>query len=125
MNQYTYKTVPFKVLKPALKLLMTSYTIVFTQVYDEAFAVEHPKLGLKVLTLKEKTEALENPTRNQLISYITAWYGLTKDLAGYLETSQPAFADILRKEIADLNWLEVAWVYMSEQMAKWVAENKE
>lgn len=118
---YTLRTVPFRILRPALKLLPAVTLAVLTQVYTKEWA--HKKLAAKAFALKGKTDALKNPSRRQTVVHLTSWYGLALELADVIKPDNPALADLLANAVKELDWLQPAWEYMQGEMAKWVEKN--
>ena len=118
MNQtYTLKTVPFHIMRPALKTLLASTLLVFGQVYDPKTTDE--KLARKIFLLEEKTRALKNPTRQQMQTHLAAWYGVATELTDTASASYPELAGLLRNVLKEAAWIEPAWSYMKGQMEQW------
>lgn len=122
MTNYTLANVPFRIRRPALKLLPTMVTMVLAQVYV-AKGWEHRKLAAKIVALNEKTKALKNPSRRIALVHLTSWYGLALELADAVAVTHPALADILRNATKDVDWLQPSWEYMQGKMAEWVEVN--
>lgn len=123
MTTYTLANVPFRVLRPALKLLPTMVTMVLAQVYVKDKAWEHRKLAAKIVALNEKTMALKNPARRTTLVHLTSWYGLALELADAVQVTHPELGALLRNATKEVDWLQPSWDYMQEQMGKWVTEN--
>ena len=113
----TLKTVPFGIMRPTLKTLMASVLAVFGQTYDREWTNE--KLAAKITLLHEKTNALENPTRNNMRTHLAAWYGVAIELTETVDPSYPELAGLLRNVTKECDWIEPAWLYMKGQMEQW------
>lgn len=124
MTTYTLANVPFRVLTPALKLLPTIVSGILAQVYVKDKNWEHRKLAAKIIALKNKTDALINPSRRVALVHLTSWYGLALELADAVDATHPAMSDILRGAAKDVNWLQSSWEYMRGKMVEWVEANK-
>lgn len=122
MTDYTLANVPFRIMRPALKLLPIIVSSALTQVYVNGW--EHRKLAAKIVALNEKTKALKNPSRQKALVHLTSWYGLALELADVLAVTHPALADILRNATKDVDWLQPSWEFMQGKMAEWVEVNK-
>lgn len=112
----TLKTVPFGIMRPALKTLMASTLMVLSQVEVD------DKLAIKIFALRDKTKALENPTRHHMQTHLAAWYGVGIELTEAIDTSYPEFAGLLRNVLKEADWIEPAWLYMKGQMEQWQTE---
>lgn len=110
---YTLKTVPFRIMRPTLKTLMASALMVLIQVSVD------DKLSTKILLLRDKTRALENPTRHHMQTHLAAWYGVAQELADAANSTSPELAALLRNVVKQADWLEPAWQYMKGQMEQW------
>ncbi len=121
MADYTLRTVPFRIMRPALALLATACQAAMVQVYTKEWP--HQALADKVFLLKEKTAALKHPTRNSIQTHIAAWYGLTLDLQAAVKNTHPELFWLLANVIQEVIWIKPAWMYMQEKMTEWVAEN--
>lgn len=121
LRDYTLRTVPFRILRPSLKLLPTIVTTVLGQVYTKEW--EHKKLAAKVFVLKDKTDALENPTRDKALTHLTSWYGVALELTEAIKPTHPELATILANATNDMQWLQPAWEFMRGKMAEWVEKN--
>jgi hypothetical protein len=113
---YTFRTVPFRILSPALKLLPVVVTGVLTQVYTKTW--EHRPLAAKIVALKTATDALRNPSRNKTLVHLTAWYGVAIELRAALPVEQIGMALALDKTIDDMKWLQPSWEFMQQKMAQ-------
>jgi hypothetical protein len=116
MPDYTFKTVPFRILSPALKLLPVTVCAVLVQVHTPTW--EHRPLAAKIMALKALTDSLKNPRRNSAIVHLTSWYGLAIELRAALPDEQIGLAMALDKVIADYKWLERSWEFMKDKMAE-------
>lgn len=116
MTDYTFKTVPFRILSPALKLLPVIVTGVLSQVYMRTW--EHRPLAARIMALKEKTDTLKNPTRNTALVHLTVWYGAAIDLRAALPAEQIGLALALDNAVNEFKWLERSWEFMKEKMAE-------
>ena len=114
IKSYTLKTVPFGIMRPTLKTLMASALTVLanTPAVDE-------KLATKIFLLRDKTNALENPTRNNMRVHLAAWYGVGLELADAVDSTTPELAGLLRNVLKEADWIEPAWEYMKGQMDAW------
>lgn len=121
MTTYTLANVPFRILRPALKLLPTMVSIVLVQVYVKGW--EHRKLAAKIIALKGKTDALKNPARRTTLVHLTSWYGLALELVDAVQVTHPELSALLRNATKEVDWLQPSWDYMQEQMGKWVEVN--
>lgn len=124
MTTYTLANIPFRILRPALKLLPTIVSSVLGQVYVKDKAWEHRKLAAKIIALKDKTDALKSPSRRVTLVHLTSWYGLALELADAAEETLPEMAGILRGAARDVDWLQPSWEFMQGKMAEWVEVNK-
>ena len=113
IQSYSLKTVPFRILRPTLKTLMGAVILVWGQVDTDQ------KLSVKIMKLQDKTNALENPTRNNMATHLAAWYGVGLELADVAEATKPELATLLRDVLKEAGWIRPAWDYMSERMAEW------
>ena len=118
IKSYTLKTVPFAIMRPALKTLMASALMVFGQTADDLHK-SNVKLTEKIFLLREVTNKLENPTRHNLTTHLTAWYGVALELADALDSTSPELAGLLRNVCKEADWIAPAWVYMKGQMEQW------
>lgn len=118
---YTLRNVPFRILRPALKVLPVLVSALLAQVYTKEWS--HQPLARKVYALKLRTDALKNPTRHTVVVHLTAWYGVAQELRDAVQTSHPELAGILADTIRDNDWLEPSWVYMKGKMDEWVTTN--
>lgn len=109
MTTNTLANVPFRIMRPALKLLPTIVTMVLAQVYVKDKAWEHRKLAAKIVALKDKTDVIKNPSRRTSLVHLTSWYGLALELADAVAVTHPALADILRNAVKDVDWLQPSW----------------
>jgi hypothetical protein len=116
MTDYTFKTVPFRILSPALKLLPVTVCAVLTQVYTPTW--EHRPLAAKIVALKALTDSLKKPRRNSAIVHLTSWYGCAIELREALPPKQIGLALALDKVIADYKWLDRSWEFMKQRMAE-------
>lgn len=116
MPDYTFKTVPFRILKPALKSLPLIVTGVLSQVHTPTW--EHRPLSAKIMALYPMTKSLKNPRRNSAIVHLTSWYGLAIELRAALPPEQIGLALALDKTIADMKWLQPSWEFMQQRMAE-------
>lgn len=123
MTTYTLANVPFRIMRPALKLLPIIVSSALTQVYVKDKGWEHRKLAAKIVALNEKTKALKNPSRQKALVHLTSWYGLALELADAVAVTHPALADILRNATKDVDWLQPSWEYMQKRMAAWTINN--
>lgn len=124
MNNYTLANVPFRILRPALKLLPVIVSSALTQVYVKDKAWEHRKLAAKIVALNEKTKALKNPSRQKALVHLTSWYGLALELADAVQVTHPELGALLRNATKDVDWLQPSWEFMQGKMAEWVEVNK-
>lgn len=113
IRTYTLKTVPFGLMRPALKTLMASVLLVVGQVDAD------DKLVTKIFLLRDKTNALENPTRHHMQTHLAAWYGVALELSTAADAMNPELAALLRDVLKEAGWIEPAWVYMKGQMDAW------
>jgi len=113
---YTFKTVPFRILSPALKALPAIVTGVLSQVHTPTW--EHRALSAKIMALYDMTKALKNPRRNSALVHLTSWYGLAIELRAALPPEQIGLAIALDKTINDLKWLDRSWEFMKAKMAE-------
>jgi hypothetical protein len=116
MTDYTFKTVPFRILSPALKLLPVTVCAVLVQVYTPTW--EHRPLAAKIMALKALTDSLKNPRRNSAIVHLTSWYGVAIELRAALPVEQIGLALALDKTIDDMKWLQPSWDFMQMKMAE-------
>ena len=123
LNDYTLRTVPFRIMTPALQLLSTLVLSALTQVYTTDWP--HKQLAAKAFSLRDKTNALKNPTRNTMITHLAAWYGLGHELRAAIATDNPGLADVLMNALNGVSWLQPAWEYIQERMKEWVQQNSE
>lgn len=123
MTVYTLANVPFRIMRPALKLLPTLVTMVLSQAYVKDKDWEHRKLAAKIIALKGKTDALKNPSRRTTLVHLTSWYGLALELADAVQVTHPELGALLRNATKEVDWLQPSWEYMQEQMSKWVEVN--
>lgn len=114
MPDYTFKTVPFRILSPALKMLPAIVTGVLSQVHTPTW--EHRALSAKIMALYAMTKALENPRRNTALVHLTSWYGCAIELKEALPPEQIGLAMALDKTIEDMKWLQPSWEYMQTKM---------
>jgi hypothetical protein len=114
MTDYTFRTVPFRILSPALKLLPVVVTGVLSQVYTKTW--EHRPLAAKIVALNEKTKALKNPTRNKALVHLTAWYGVAIELRAALPVEQVGLALALDNVITQCAWLQASWEFMQSKV---------
>jgi hypothetical protein len=121
MTDYTLRTVPFRIMRPALKMLMVACMAVITQVYSKEWA--HQQLATKVFLLQNKTDALKRPTRDTIQVHIAAWFGLALDLQEAVKDTHPELARLLVSATKEVGWIEPAWQFMQERMKTWVTEN--
>lgn len=121
MTDYTFRTVPFRILTPALKMLPVIVTGAMSQVYAPTW--EHRPLAAKIMALKAATDALKNPTRNKALVHLTAWYGVAIELRAAMPVEQVGLALALDNTIEDVKWLEPSWEFMQERMAAWTIIN--
>jgi hypothetical protein len=112
-KQYTLKTVPFTMMRPAALTLQFMCSMVITQVYSKEW--EHQGLAMRLYWLKEKTGDMRGMTRPKAVATCTAWYDLAKDIAAVVD--EP-LAKLVRDALTNVDWLEPAWVYMKEQTTK-------
>lgn len=122
MTNYTLANVPFRIMRPALKLLPTMVSIVLVQVYVKGW--EHRKLAAKIMALNEKTKALKNPSRRTALVHLTSWYGLALELADAVQVTHPELGALLLNATKDVDWLQPSWEYMQGKMEEWVEVNK-
>lgn len=121
MTDYTLRTVPFRIMRPALKMLMVACMAVITQAYTKEWP--HQRLATKVFLLQDKTDALKNPIRNTLQTHIAAWYGVALELHEAVKDTHPELARLLASATKEVGWIEPAWQFMQERMKTWVAES--
>lgn len=121
MTNYTLRTVPFRILRPALKLFPVLVSGLLAQVYTKTWG--HQKLAVKIYALKLRTDALENPPRRKVVLHLTAWYGVAQELRDAVQESHPELARVLSDTIRENDWLEPSWQYMKGEMDKWVTSN--
>lgn len=114
IQSYTLKTVPFRIMRPTLKTLMAATLSVLanTQPTDE-------KLATKIFLLRDASNALENPTRNNMRTHLAAWYGVGLELADAVDSTSPELAGLLRNVLKEADWIEPAWSYMKGRMDAW------
>ena len=117
IQSYSLKTVPFRILRPTLKTLMGAVILVWGQVDTDQ------KLSVKIILLQDKTNALENPTRNNMATHLAAWYGVGLELADVADTTKPELAALLRDVLKEAGWIRPAWEYMQERMAEWATSS--
>lgn len=116
MNKdYTIRTVPFRILHPTLKMLSTAVAAALTQVYTKEW--EHQQTAGKIIVLRDKTLALENQTRNTVLTHLVSWYGLALELSACIESTHPQLAGMLKGTTQNLQWLDSMWEFMKERMA--------
>lgn len=118
IQSYTLKTVPFNIMRPALKTLMASALMVFGQTADD-LRKSNIHLAAKIISLRDATNKLENPTRHNLTTHLAAWYGVSLELADAVDITSPALAGLLRNVVKEAEWIHPAWEYMSERMQEW------
>jgi hypothetical protein len=116
MPDYTFKTVPFRILSPALKALPAIVTGVLSQVHTPTW--EHRPLSAKIMALHAMTKSLKNPRRNTVLVHLTSWYGLALELKEALPPEQIGLALALDKTIDDMKWLQPSWKFMQQKMAE-------
>ena len=116
MPDYTFKTVPFRILSPALKLLPVTVCAVLSQVHTPTWG--HRPLSAKIVALQAFTKSLKNPKRNTAIVHLTSWYGLAIELRQVLPDEQIGLAISLDKLIDDMKWLQPSWEFMQAKMAE-------
>lgn len=121
-QNYTLANVPFRIMRPALKLLPAIVTMVLSQVYVKDW--EHRKLAAKIIALKDKTDALKNPARRTTLVHLTSWYGLALELADAVAVTHPELGALLQNATKDVDWLQPSWEFMQGKMAEWVEVNK-
>lgn len=119
MTDYTFKTVPFRIMSPALKALPAIVTGVLSQVHTPTW--EHRPLSAKIVALNALTKSLKNPRRNTVLVHLTSWYGVAKELRAALPPEQIGLALALDKVIDDMKWLERSWEFMKQRMAEYKA----
>lgn len=117
IRTHTLKTVPFNIMRPTLKTLMGAALLVFTQTADD-LRKSNIKLAAKVISLRDASNKLENPTRHNMTTHLAAWYGVSLELADATDSTSPELAGLLRNVVKEADWIEPAWLYMQEQMAK-------
>lgn len=122
IQPYTLANVPFRILRPALKLLPVIVSSALTQVYVKDW--EHRKLAAKIIALKDKTDALKKPSRRTTLVHLTSWYGLALELASAVQVTHPELGALLQNATKDVDWLQPSWEYMQGKMAEWVEVNK-
>lgn len=122
IRTHTLKTVPFSIMRPALKTLMASVLMVFAQAADD-LRKSNIQLAAKVITLRDATNKLENPTRNNLTTHLAAWYGVATELTAATVTSYPELSALLANVVMEADWIEPAWEYMKGQMDQWQTVN--
>lgn len=113
IQSYTLKTVPFKIMRPTLKTLMASALMVLSQVTVD------DKLAIKIFLLRDKSNALENPTRHNMATYLAAWYGVSLELIDAVQDTAPELAGLLGNVVKEADWIRPAWEYMKGQMDAW------
>ena len=118
IRTHTLKTVPFNIMRPALKTLMASALMVFAQVADD-LRKSNIQLAAKIISLRDATNKLENPTRHHLQTHLAAWYGVALELADASDSTSPELAGLLRNVCQEADWIEPAWTYMKGQMEQW------
>jgi hypothetical protein len=116
MTDYTFRTVPFRILSPALKALPLIVTSVLSQVHTPTW--EHRPLSAKIMALQAFTKSLKNPRRNTVLVHLTSWYGLAIELRAALPPEQIGLAMALDKTIDDMKWLQISWEFMQTKMAE-------
>lgn len=114
MKDYTFKTVPFRILTPALKIMPVIVPLVLMQVYVKDW--EHKELAAKIIALQEKTMVLNNPKRNTALVHLTAWYGLAKELKVVLPDDNAGLVAILDNLLKEMVWLEPSWQFMQQRI---------
>jgi len=113
---YTLRTVPFRIMRPTLKTLMASALMVFGQ------AETDQKLATKIVLLRDATNKLENPTRHNMVTHLTAWYGVSLELADAIAATQPELSALLQAVCKEADWIAPAWEYMKGQMDTWASK---
>lgn len=121
MTNYTLANVPFRIMRPALKLLPVIVSSALTQVYVKGW--EHRKLAAKIVALKDKTDVLKNPSRQKALVHLTSWYGLALELSDAVAVTHPELGALLRNATKDVDWLQPSWEFMQGKMAEWVEAN--
>lgn len=118
ITTYTLRNVPFRIMRPALKTVMSAVLLVFgqAQTVDE-------KLATKIFLLRDKTNALENPTRHNMTTHLAAWYGVGLELADAVDSTSPELAGLLRNVLKEADWIRPAWEYMSDRIQEWQSSN--
>lgn len=119
---YTLRTVPFRIMRPTLKTLMAAALMVFGQTSD-SLRKSNIKLAAKIISLRDATNKLENPTRQDMQTRIAAWYGVSLELCEAIDSTSPELAGLLRGVVKEADWIEPAWVYMNERMAEWTTSS--
>jgi NTP pyrophosphatase (non-canonical NTP hydrolase) len=118
INTYTLRNIPFRIMRPTLKTLMASVLMVFAQVADD-LRKSNVRLAAKIISLRDVTNKSENPTRQQMQTYLAAWYGVALELIDAIDSTQPELAGLLRNVVKECEWLQPAWEYMKGQMEQW------
>lgn len=120
IQSHTLRTIPFRIMRPTLKTIMGAALVVFAQTSDGLRKTDI-RLCAKIVSLRDATNKLDNPTRHQLQTHLTAWYGVSKELADAIDNTNPELAALLRGVVKEAAWLEDAWQYMKGQMDQWQA----
>ncbi len=118
IRTYTLKTVPFAIMRPALKTLMASALMVFSQTADD-LRKSNIQLAAKIISLRDATNKLENPTRHNMTTHLAAWYGVSLELADATDSTSPELAGLLRNVVKEADWIQPAWDYMKGRMQEW------
>ena len=119
IRTHTLKTVPFAIMRPTLKTFMASTLLVFGQATDI-----DEKLSTKIFLLRDKTNALQNPTRHHMQTHLAAWYGVALEVADAADAGKPELAGLLRNVLKEAEWIAPAWEYMQGKLQEWATENK-
>lgn len=118
IRTHTLKTVPFSTMRPALKVLMGAALMVFAQTSD-TLRKTNIQLAAKIISLRDVSQKLKNPTRQNMQTHLAAWYGVTLELADTVDSTTPELAALLREMLKEADWIEPAWLYMKGQMEQW------
>jgi hypothetical protein len=118
IRTHTLRTVPFNIMRPTLKTLMGATLLVFGQAADD-LRKTNIHLAAKIISLRDATNKLENPTRHNLQTHLAAWYGVAIELTEAVTVSYPELSALLGNVVKECDWIAPAWEYMKGQMEQW------
>ena len=122
IRTHTLKTVPFGIMRPTLKTLMAAALLVFGQASDD-LRKSDLRLCAKIVSLRDATNKLDNPTRHDLQTHLAAWYGVAIELTEAVAVSYPELSGLLQSVVKEADWIDPAWRYMKERMEQWTTNN--